>query len=105
MEAAKALLRATGLLEKSTATEHATSSSRPDPAASTDEIFFFLGDKASENRFWLGDKDLDKIVALLMWMAQDIANVFSVDNAKTQIALDKHGVSSNMHDVVSSSAP
>ena len=34
-------------------------------------FFFFLGDKASENRFWLGDKDLDKIVALLMWMAQN----------------------------------
>ena len=37
MEASKALLRATALLENSTATEHATSSFRPDPAASTDE--------------------------------------------------------------------
>ena len=81
MAAAKALISAAGLVEKSTATEHATSSSRPDPAASTDEIFFFLGDKACENRFWLGDKDVDKIVALLMWMAQD--SVMISDNSKS----------------------
>ena len=60
MAAAKALISAAGLLEKSTATEHATSSS---------------------NRVWLGDKDKDKIVALLMWMAQD--SVMISDNGKS----------------------
>ena len=45
------------------------------------------------------------IVLLFDVLPVAIANVFSVDNAKTQIALDKPGVSSNMHDVVRSSAP
>ena len=59
MAAAIALLRAAGVLKKSTAaehatssssiaTEHATTSSPSDPAASTDEIFFCAGSK--ENR-------------------------------------------------------
>ena len=76
--AAKALLRATGLREKSTATEHATSSSRPDPAAFTDELVFFVQGK--EKLFTIGDTDLDKIVALLMWMAQDFLAISGISD-------------------------
>ena len=76
--AAKALLRATGLREKSTATEHATSSSRPDPAAFTDELVFFVQSK--EKRFIIGDTDLDKIVALLLWMAQDFLAISGISD-------------------------
>ena len=56
--AAKALLSATehATSSSSTATEHATSSSRPDPAASTDEIFFFLGEKQVKIVSGLGTK-------------------------------------------------
>ena len=82
MAAAKALLSATGLLKpntkrpkKSTATEHATSSSQPDPAASTDDVSRLpltgLQGSASDDGFLLGDSDLEKTVALLLWMAQD----------------------------------
>ena len=56
MEASKALLRATGLREKSTATEHATFPCR------------------------LGDKDFEKIVALLLWMAQDFQSNIHIDD-------------------------
>ena len=100
MAAAKALLTAAGLLcsnkkllkkstatehatsSSSTATEHATSSSPPDPAASTDDVSRLpltglpmstskLQASASEDGYLLGDNDLEKIVALLLWMAQD----------------------------------
>ena len=89
MAAAKALLAAAGLLHSpatehaakpntstatehaaklpktSTATEHATSSSQPDTAASKPQA------SASLSYFSLGDSDLEKIVALLMWMTQN----------------------------------
>ena len=80
MSSAKALLAAAGLLkpgtstatehaaklpETSTATEHATSSSQPDTAASKPQA------SASLSYFSLGDSDLEKIVALLMWMTQN----------------------------------
>ena len=101
MAAARALLSAAGLLKpnskllkKSTATEHASSSSstatehatdeRHHPAASTDDVSrlpltglrisnrrWSLQASASEDDYLLGDKDLEKIVALLLWMAQD----------------------------------
>ena len=89
MAAAKALLSAAGLLnpnakllKKSAATEHATSSSQPDPAASTDDVSLLPLTElpkstatehasASEDGFALGDKDVDKILALLLWMARD----------------------------------
>ena len=100
MAVAKALLCAAGLLEKnkelitkstarahavsssSTATEHATSPSPPDPAASAtgDSRLPLTGlpmstsklhTTSSENGFMLGDNDLEKIVALLLWMAKD----------------------------------
>ena len=100
MAATKALLCAAGLLSKnkelikksiarvhaasssSIATEHATSASPPDPAASAtgDSRLPLTGlpmstsklhTMSSENGFMLGDNDLEKIVALLLWMAQD----------------------------------
>ena len=67
MEASKALLRATALPENSTATEHATSSFRPDPAASTDEDELVLRFTRIGRRL---DKDWEKIVTLLLWMAK-----------------------------------
>jgi hypothetical protein len=124
--AAKALLTAAGvlqhnkkLLKKSTATEHATSSSStatehatfsspPDPAAidratdvsrvhqallqsiSTDDVSRLpltglpmstskLQASASEDGYLLGDNDLEKIVALLLWMAQDFQSNIHID--------------------------
>ena len=97
MAAAKALLSAAGLLKpntkllkKSTATERATSSSQPDPAASTDDVSLLpltglpmstskLQASASEDGFLLGD-DLEKIVALLLWMAQDFQSNIHIDD-------------------------
>ena len=97
MASAKALLSAAGLLKpntkllkESTATEHATSSSQPDPAASTDDVPRLpltglcmstskLQASASEDDFCLGDNDLEKIVALLLWMAQDFQSSFDVN--------------------------
>ena len=61
MAAEKALLRAAGFLEKSTATEHAT-------PVDFEELVFLVGYKG--NRFVLGDNEMDKIVALLLWMAR-----------------------------------
>ena len=110
---AKAMLSAAGLLKpntkllkKSTATEHATcssqpdpaafistatelatSSSQPDPAASTDDVFRLsltgLQRSASGNSFvnmisW--NNDLEKIVALLLWMAQDFQSNIHIDD-------------------------
>ena len=87
MAVAKALLCAAGtvegllekkteLMKKSTATEHASSASPPDPAASVtgDSRLPLTGLprlESSENDYLLGNKDLEKIVALLLWMAQD----------------------------------
>ena len=85
MASAKALLSAAGLRKKSTATELATSSSQPDPAASTDDVSRLpltglrtskLQASASENGVWLGDNDVERIVALLLWMAQDHQSIF-----------------------------
>ena len=91
MAVAKALLSAadllkpnTKLLKKSTATELATSSSQPDPAASTDDVSRLpltgLQGSASEDVFLLGDNDLEKIVALLLWMAQDFQSNIHIDD-------------------------
>ena len=100
MAAAKAMLSAAGLLKpntkllkESTATEHATSSSQPDPAASTDDVSLLpltglpmstskLQASASEDGFLphLADNDLEKIVALLLWMAQDFQSNFNIDD-------------------------
>ena len=103
MAAAKALLGASGLLKpntkllknstaaelatfsfNSTATELATSSSRPDPAASTDGVSRLpltrLQGFASEDDLLLGDNDLEKIVALLLWMAQDFQSNIHIDD-------------------------
>ena len=98
MAAAKALLSAAGLLKpntkllkKSTATERATSSSQPDPAASTDDVSLLpltglprstskRQASASEDGCLLGDNDLEKIVALLLWMAQDFQSNIHIDD-------------------------
>ena len=104
MAAAIALLSAAGLLKvkkstatehatssSSTATEHATSSSPPDPAASTDDVSRLpltglpmstskLQASASEDGYLLGDNDLEKIVALLLWMAQDFQSNIHIDD-------------------------
>ena len=109
MAAAKALLSAAGLLKhnnkllkkstatehatssSSTATEHATSSSPPGPAASTDDVSRLpltglpmstskLQASASEDGYLLGDNDLEKIVALLLWMAQDFQSNVHIDD-------------------------
>ena len=100
--AAKALLSAAGLLKpntkllkESTATEHATSSSSTAtehaPAASTDDVSRLpltglpmstskLQASASEDAHLLGDNDLEKIVALLLWMAQDFQSDIHIDD-------------------------
>ena len=103
MAAAKALLSAAGLLKQnkkllkkstatehatsssSTATEHATSASPPDPAASAtgDSRLPLTGlpmSESSENGYLLGHNDLEKIVALLLWMAQDFQSNISKDD-------------------------
>ena len=95
MAAAKALLTAAGLLEPntklrktSTATERATSSSQPDPAASTDDVcvlpltgLLMSTSKLGEDLLpLLGDNDLEKIVALLLWMAQDFQVHLHIDD-------------------------
>ena len=93
MPAPKALLQSTPKLRKtSTATEHATSSSQLDPAASTDDVSLGpltgLPDSAisftSEDGLtaFLGDVDLEKIVELLMWMTQDFQPKFHVDDIR-----------------------
>ena len=85
----------------STATEHATSrihvallqsiQSPPDPAASTDDVSRMpltglpmstskLQASASEDGYLLGDNDLEKIVALLLWMAQDFQSNIHIDD-------------------------
>ena len=87
MAAAKALLSAAGLLKpgwlsaakllkKRTATEHASSS--------TDDVSRLpltgLQGSASEDGFLLGDKDFEKIVALLLWMAQDFKQDIHIED-------------------------
>ena len=72
----KSTARAHAVSSSSTATEHATSASPPDPAASAtgDSRLPLTGLprlEASENGYLLGHNDLEKIVALLLWMAQD----------------------------------
>jgi hypothetical protein len=90
MAATKALLTAAGLLKTSTATELATSPSQPDPAASTDDVSLLpltglprstsnLQASASDDGFLLGDNDLERIVALLLWMAQDFQSNINSD--------------------------
>ena len=101
MAAAKALLTAAGFLppktrlpKTSTATEHATSSSRmstatehapKDSAASTDDVSLrpltgIPRSSASEDGLFLGDTELEKVVALLLWMAQDFQPKISADD-------------------------
>ena len=108
MAATVALLRGAGLLKqnkklikKSTATEHAASSSstatehatdeRHHPAASTDDVSRLpltglpmstskLQASASEDDSLLGDNDLEKIVALLLWMAKDFQSNIHIDS-------------------------
>ena len=94
--AAKTLLSAAGLLNRdtkllkiSTATEHA-------PAASTDDVSRLpltglpmstsklqasasKGDFIGAAGFHFGDDDLEKIVALLLWMAQDFQSNIHID--------------------------
>ena len=91
MAAAKALLAAAGLPKTSTATEHATSSSQPGPAASTEDVSLRpltglpmstsnLQASASQDGFSLEDDGLDKIVALLMWMSQNFQTDIHIDD-------------------------
>ena len=103
MAAANALLQAAGFVKKSTvtqpatsssstATEHATVKDELDATVKdeldatvkdeldTAELVWMLGD--NEHCFSLGDNELEKILALLMWIAQDfriISNI-SVDD-------------------------
>ena len=79
-----------GVLKKSTATERATSSSTATERASTDHVFRLpltgipspstATERASDvgDGFLLGDDDLEKIVALLLWMAQDFQSNINV---------------------------
>ena len=93
MAAAKALLTAAGALKPKTsaATEHATSSSRPDSAASTDGASLRpltglpmstskLQAADSEDDFLLGDNDLEKIVALLLWISKDFQSNININD-------------------------
>ena len=85
MAAAKALLSAvataraktnTTLLKKSTATEHARSS--------TGDVSRLpltgLQGSDSENGFVLNDNDLEKIVSLLLWLAKDSQSSIHIDD-------------------------
>ena len=110
MAAARALLAATGLLKpkpKGTATEHSTSSSQsgstatehatsrallsPRPSYIAQDVSLLpltglpsstskLQAPASENRFLIGDHDLEKIVALLLWMSQNFQPDIHIDD-------------------------
>ena len=93
MAAVKALLSAAGvlkqnkkLLKKSTATEHATSSSSTAtehsrlPLTGLPMSTSKLQASASEDGYLLGDNDLEKIVALLLWMAQDFQSNIHIDD-------------------------
>ena len=75
----------------STATEHAASSSQLDPDASSDDVSPMpltglpmstskLRAHASEDGLYLGDADLEKIVALLLWMSQEYKSTISTDD-------------------------
>ena len=66
------------LRKKSTATELATSSSQPDPA--TELATELATERATELSTLIGDNDLEKIVALLLWMSQDFALNIHVDD-------------------------
>ena len=66
------------LRKKSIATELAPSSSQPDPA--TELATELDTSSVSENVFLIGDNDLEKIVALLLWMSQDFASNIHVDD-------------------------
>ena len=93
MAAAKALLIAAGLLKqnkklvkKSSATERSTSSSSTAtehsrlPLTGLPMSTSKLQASASEDAYLLGDNDLEKIVALLLWMAQDFqSNIHNDD--------------------------
>ena len=78
---------ATALATTSTATEHAASSFQLDPAAPTDDVA--LGPLtglsmstprwSSEDGLFLGDPDLEKIVALLLWLARDFQPMTHMD--------------------------
>ena len=104
MSAAKALLSASGALKKSTsascilkksaATERATSSgvlkkSTATERATSSSLLPLTGlpvstskqqASASDDGFLLGDDDLEKIVALLLWMAQDFQPIIHMDD-------------------------
>ena len=93
MAAAKALLIAAGLLKQnkklvktSSATERSTSSSSTAtehsrlPLTGLPMSTSKLQASASEDGYLLGDNDLEKIVALLLWMAQDFqSNIHNDD--------------------------
>ena len=110
--AAKALLTAAGLLKqnnkiikKSTATEHAKASSSTATEHATDDVDRLpltgilkstskLQASASEDGYLLGDNDLEKIVALLLWMAQDFQSNMHIEEihcAALEVVI-KHGV-------------
>ena len=104
MAAAKALLTAAGMLKPKTctATEHASSSSLQSTATEHASPWPLLQSTATEHadisarpltgipmsrpasdpdvRFLLGDADLEKLVALLLWMAQDFSLKISEDD-------------------------
>ena len=101
MAAAKALLSAAGLLKhnkkllkkstatehapssSSTATEHATSSSPLDPAASMDDVsrLPLTGLTMSTSKLQASTSEkIEKIVALLLWMAQDFQSNIHIDD-------------------------
>ena len=101
-QAAKALLSAAGVPNTSTATEHATSSS---PAATRREAMAKLQTtvriKAEEDDFddiGIQHIELENIVALLVWMAQDFRRSMILEEIH-MAALDtiiKHTMKSNL---------
>ena len=70
------------LLEKSTATEHATSSS----STATEHATSSSRPGINEERFLLGDNDLHKIAALLEWMAHDFVKTLNISTDDIQEA-------------------
>ena len=103
MAACRALLKASGLLKEGTASSHATSSSQSGSTATEHASLLLetgsgstatehaslerlrqmsksrLQTAAYEENFFLEDKDLEKIIALLLWMSQDFQPDFHTD--------------------------
>ena len=109
MAACIALLRSAGVLNKSTATKRASSFSRRSTATEHATKKALLQSTATEhstehsidpeNRFNVGEEGLEKIVALLLWMAQEFKQKISQDIIHNEVldAIIKCGDNQVLH--------